>query len=156
MKTCLECGNEIKRMPHVSFSMYEKQEYCSTECRKKSMQRSPLYSELFNSLILTEKDTQRPELSEEDLYEVVSYNCAYFRLFYLYSLLEPYSTDGVKLEDRLLNTQIYLLDILRRIKNLEQLLDIIHRKKRKNYNYEKGNWNTGPTDQELRKIERER
>lgn len=154
-KTCTTCGCTFSRTGKESLSSFILQDKCQ-ECRKDKPQ-SFLDEELtlFNEIILGSKDCERFLPSLDVLEESISEACALFRLYFLHTLLIPFN-DGTRLEDRLPNTKVYLMDILRRIRNINELLDRTPKQRiRMEMWYNKNKDKTEPTDNDLREIIRE-
>ncbi|NTU69221.1 hypothetical protein HGB13_00105 [bacterium] len=154
---CLCCGRTFIWDHKLNLGSFLKKDFCSDECKKRYSVRPSLLTDIFNNLITGNKKLMKHNISDEHLSEVILENCAYFRLYNLYSFLEPYAHDGLRLEERLPNTQLYLLDILRRIKNLNELLRINPERKAccpEDKFIDK--WQCGPSSKDLRAIELEK
>lgn len=165
-KTCIQCGKlDVWRPGRGHLKAFLQSEFCSVPCRINFEDKRPqILSGIFNNLIINpqeEKYRQKPCIDQDSLDEVIAENCGLFRLYQLYSFLEPYykeDDNGKSFSSLLPSTQLYLNEILRRIRNLEELLRVTHDKKIKG-NYTtlksptKGNWNSGPTEEDLLAIE---
>lgn len=117
---CVNCGKPMAWSHRTPLLSFLQKNYCCCDCKLEFERRPSILYDIFNEMI-TNQDCQQ-EIHLNDLEEVILHNCAYFRLYQLYSYLEPYYDDGINMCDRLPHTQIYLNDILRRIKNVNNLI----------------------------------
>ncbi len=154
-KTCIICGSQFTRYTKEPFSNFLSRNTCFTCINNSSKKSTEEESKLFQELILGSRDCLKTPPPSDILEEACQEACAYFRLYYLYSLLLEYN-DNTPLEERLPSTQNYLLDILRRIKNLNELLG--RSKTKRTYAtdwYYKNRNKTEPTDEDIKEIELE-
>lgn len=166
--TCKHCGKVVK-YESGSLINFFRRNFCSVSCMNNHhYKRGDILSSIYNNLISPHNfnDFQRPKIkmSDHDIDEIVAENCALLVLFQLYSELEPYYDEcvtGMKLEKYLPSTQQYLLDVLHYIKVINKILRIEPKEvllgqyadgRRTRYQ-DQGNWETGPTDEDIKHVE---
>ena len=151
-KTCICCGSPFTRKQNETMPRFLERNVCD-ECSQQVDDYSTTGEEgkIFRSLVLGPVDASKLPPAPDTLEDIIKDNCARFRLYFLYRLLIPYN-DNIPLEDKLPSTQIYLLDILRRIRNIEEAIHI-SKKVREKIFVPVDKWETGPTDDDIRKLE---
>jgi len=157
VRDCPTCGDKLYRHGKETLSNFLKRETCDNCHGANNATGSDTLAAVFQELIMDKLPSQRlHHVPEEYLQDAINENCAYFRLYILYSFLTPYN-DGCLMCDRLPNTQLYLNDILRRIKNINDILDR-KPKTRSTYLgwYIKNKDKSAPTTADLVEIEKER
>lgn len=153
-KTCEHCGSSFSRNFREKMNIFIDRNLCN-KCVENG--RVPFTTGregiIFKALILGSDDCVRSAPDKDVLELVILENYALFRLYFLYLLLLPYD-DGSELKDRLPSTQLYLEDILRRIRNIEEVISL-SKKVRERIRTRVDKWETGPTDDDLIAIQRE-
>lgn len=123
-KTCSCCGETFYR-DRMSIQIFVGTSMCHN-CAGDPMNRKrpDNIARIYNNIVAESNNRSHvSKLSEEEHYHHISECCARLRLVQLYAMLEEHN-DGTPLQDRLPHIQLYLKDILRRIKNLNELLRI--------------------------------
>lgn len=151
-KTCSTCGKIFRRIRKENLDSFLAQANCPT-CRKlPSPQKHDDMSQLFTEIVQDPRNCAKYCPTGQALEDAVNEACASFRLYFLHVFLLPYK-NGPELCDRPPEEQAHLLDILRRIKNIN---DLLRRTQTKRLRIDKPSSLSdleGPTDEELTLIE---
>ena len=154
---CLSCATPFTRNLKEPLKHFLERSFCNT-CYKNGEHKSLKSDEetnLFKELILGPIAGICYQTPEDVKEEAVKEACAYFRLYYLYSELARMN-DGTPLANRLPSTRLYLLDVKRRIDNINEILGRTKRKVRRIDSWYQRNKNKAePSELDIKELESE-